>query len=161
MVVVFFLGVFIFFSCQVAEGCALSFFTFAADLPGEPKRGCSLRKKKFDFPLDKFLRKRLNERPFPLHGGASISKFFDSHLICAIDTVSVQYNKTFTYSEPASNGFYFSCGFCLGKNLSKNCTKKNSSAKESVHCGREPKFGSSGFRTLFRISFLKKDFWRV
>ena len=153
MVVVFFLGVFIFFSCQVAEGCALSFFTFAADLPGEPKRGCSLRKKKFDFPLDKFLRKRLNERPFPLHGGVSISKFFDSHLICAIDTVSVQYNKTFTYSEPASNGFYFSCGFCLGKNLSKNCTKKNSSAKESVHCGREPKFGSSGFRTLFRISF--------
>ena len=120
---------------------------------GEPKRGCSFRKKKFDFPLDQFLRKRLNERPFPLHGGASISKFFDSHLICAIDTVSVQYNKTFTYSEPASNGFYFSCGFCLGKNLSKNCTKKNSSAKESVHCGREPKFGSSGFRTLFRISF--------
>ena len=60
---------------------------------GEPKKGRSLRKKKFDFPLDNLLRKRLNERPFPLHGGVSISKFFDSHLICAIDTVSVQYNK--------------------------------------------------------------------
>lgn len=82
---------------------------------GEPKKDRSLRKKKFDFPLDNFLRKRLNERPFPLHGGVSISKFFDSHLICAIDTVSVQYNKTFTYSEPASNGFIFRAGFAWGR----------------------------------------------
>ena len=79
-----------------------------------------MRKKKFDFPLDKFSRKRLNERPFPLHGGASISKFFDSHLICAIDTVSVQYNKTFTYSEPASKSllrtdFIFRAGFAWGR----------------------------------------------
>ena len=90
---VFFLGVFAFFSCHVREDRALSFFTFAADLPRRAEERPFFEKKKFDFPLDNLLRKRLNGRPFPLHGGVSISKFFDSHLICAIDTVSVQYNK--------------------------------------------------------------------
>lgn len=44
--VVFFFGVFIFFSCQVAEGCALLFFTFAADLPGRAEEGLFFEKKK-------------------------------------------------------------------------------------------------------------------
>ena len=46
LMVVFFFGVFIFFSCQVAEGCALSFFTFAADLPGRAEEGLFFEKKK-------------------------------------------------------------------------------------------------------------------
>ena len=43
---VFFLGVFAFFSCHVREERALSFFTFAADLPGRAEERPFFEKKK-------------------------------------------------------------------------------------------------------------------